>query len=64
MKVTHRSISKSQIERVADMSSDLGVACLISVVFPAVTTGFSLSPIIGGSVVSFSFLFMSFKLSK
>jgi hypothetical protein len=64
MKAFPKQFSESQIARLADMSSDLGMVFTASVVLPTLMNEFSWSNLVYGSVCATGFIFMSFKLSK
>ena len=64
MKVTLKSFSKPQVERLADISSDLGMVFTASVVLPTLTSEFSWPNFISGSIFATGFIITSIKLSK
>ena len=64
MRLFKVNLSKYQIMKIADISSDIGVVCLASLVFPAIFGDFGSGLVLLGASLSLIFLVLSIVIKK
>jgi hypothetical protein len=58
------NLSKNQLKQLADISSDIGLISLVSIVIPAFINKFDIINLVAGAISALFFWYISLRLSK